>query len=394
VTLGGGEVKLLELTNAYSTFANGGVKTEPISILEVKTREGNVLEEFKPQKGRQVLTEEEAFMMSHILSDNTARQITFGANSLLNVPGRTVAVKTGTTNDLRDNWAIGWTPQVVVGVWVGNNDNSRMESVASGVSGATPIWRRSIMAALNSKPAVEFEKPDGIVTISLDKISGYPSHDGFESKDALIIKGTQYTGEDPIHVKLKVCRDQNDRLAPDALVAKGEYDEKEFYVFREDDPLFGNADNHWQKGIDEWIATQEDERYRPPTEFCDVDVKLGISFESPGNHEKVDNDFEIRVRVGGSVDIEKIEFYANGKKIGEVKDRPYRMDVHLDDGAYELKAVAVGKDDQKAEAVRRIGVNKDWDWEPEPTPTPTPTPSPTPEPTPSPTPEPDDELEI
>jgi hypothetical protein len=94
------------------------------------------------------------------------------------------------------------------------------------------------------------------------------------------------------------------------------------------------------------------------------------------------------------VDIEKIEFYANGKKIGEVKDRPYRMDVHLDDGAYELKAVAVGKDDQKAEAVRRIGVNKDWDWEPEPTPTPTPTPSPTPEPTPSPTPEPDDELEI
>ena len=113
VTLGGGEVRLLELVEAYSAFANGGLKIEPISILKVTDKDDKVLFEHKNAQGRRVITEPQAFLISHILSDNNARLITFGANSALNVPGRTVAVKTGTTNDKRDNWTIGWTPQVL-----------------------------------------------------------------------------------------------------------------------------------------------------------------------------------------------------------------------------------------------------------------------------------------
>jgi membrane carboxypeptidase/penicillin-binding protein len=130
-------------------------------------------------KGKEVLTPQEAFIMSRVLSDNHARQITFGLNSLLNIPGRSVAVKTGTTDDQRDNWAIGWTPQVVVGVWVGNNDNSKMTTVASGVSGATPIWRRSILAALEGKPVVEFRMPSGIETVLLRQCYRIPCSQRF-----------------------------------------------------------------------------------------------------------------------------------------------------------------------------------------------------------------------
>ncbi len=143
VTLGGGEVRLIDMVSAYSAFANGGYKVPPTAILKVTDKDGHVLEESKPKKGRRVLTEEQAFLINHILSDNSARLITFGENSLINIQG--VAAKTGTTNDKRDNWTVGWTPSIVTGVWVGNNDNTPMQRVASGVSGAAPIWRRIIL---------------------------------------------------------------------------------------------------------------------------------------------------------------------------------------------------------------------------------------------------------
>jgi len=141
LALGGGEVRLIDMVSAYSSFANTGLKVEPISILKVEDNKGKVLEEHRQVKGQRVLAEEEAWLISNILSDNDSRLITFGANSFLRIPGHTVAVKTGTTDDLRDNWAIGWTPGVITGVWVGNNDNTPMKKVASGISGATPIWR-------------------------------------------------------------------------------------------------------------------------------------------------------------------------------------------------------------------------------------------------------------
>ena len=128
-------------------------------------------------------------MIDNILSDDSARTPAFGANSKLNVSPN-VAVKTGTTNDQRDNWAIGWSRSLMVGVWVGNNDNSAMKSVASGVSGATPIWQRIIQFALkNGYSAPDWEVPEGIEPISVDAISGYPAHDEFPVKNEIAIRG-------------------------------------------------------------------------------------------------------------------------------------------------------------------------------------------------------------
>ena len=119
-----------------------------------------------------MLDPQEAYLISNILSDNSARVDTFGTNSLLNIPGRQVAVKTGTTNDKRDNWTIGGTPQRAIGVWVGNNDNSPMLNVASGVSGSSPIWRRITMESLAGLGPVNFVEPDGITKVEVDNFSG------------------------------------------------------------------------------------------------------------------------------------------------------------------------------------------------------------------------------
>jgi len=381
VTLGGGEVRLIELTTAYSAFANQGYRVEPIAILKVEDQKGKILEEVKPEKGKRVLSEEQAFLISNILSDNSARLLTFGSNSLLNIPGRTVAVKTGTTDDMRDNWAIGWTPGVIVGVWVGNNDNSPMKRVASGVSGATPIWRRSILEAMKGKPIQEFKVPGGMERVKLDVISGYPEHDGFQSYEEFVIKGTQPTGKDIIHAKLKVCRGQEDKLAPDQLIAKGEYEEKEFIVLAEDDPY--GADR-WQKGIDEWIAGQSDGRYRAPKDYCEASDEVVVRFEKPGDHNQLDNRFDVEIKVAASDEIDKVEIMANDEKQKTFNSKPYRTSLDLADGTYKLKAKAWLKNGKTGETEIKIGVNKAWDWEPEPSPSPSPEPPPTPSPPPSP----------
>ncbi|MGB9707032.1 MAG: penicillin-binding protein, partial [Microgenomates group bacterium] len=380
VTLGGGEVRLLELTAAYGAFANGGLKVEPISILKVTDKEGKILEEYKPSGEKRVLKPEEAFLISHILSDNSARLITFGERSALVVPGRKVAVKTGTTNDKRDNWTIGWTPQVVVGVWVGNNDNSPMKQLVSGVAGAAPIWRRIIQLALADKPAVDFPVPEGIVTAEVDAVSGFKAHDGFPSKVEYFIKGTEPTAEDPIHKKLKLCRGQ-EKLATPAQIARGEYEEKEYFVFKEEDPVSTDGVNRWQEGINQWLATQPDPRYHPPTEYCGNEEEMVIKILEPQNEQQIDsNDITVKAEVIAANRVEKVEFYINGDFKDKVTNRPYKMDFTLPDGTYTIKVKAYDEKANQAESEVKIGVNVPWNWQPSPTPTPTPLSTPTPTP--------------
>ncbi|MBI3341741.1 penicillin-binding protein, partial [Candidatus Curtissbacteria bacterium] len=194
VTLGGGEVKLLELTDAYGTLASGGTYHEPVSILKVEDRSGKVLEEAKDFKGKDVMGRDVTFLISHILSDNNARSAAFGSNSLLVIPGKTVAVKTGTTDDKRDNWAVGFTPSLVAGVWVGNNDNSVMDpKISSGVTGATPIWNRIMQTALEGKSAETFGKPDNVNAVEIDALGGgLPCRD-LPKRSEYFIKGTEPT---------------------------------------------------------------------------------------------------------------------------------------------------------------------------------------------------------
>jgi 1A family penicillin-binding protein len=172
VTLGGKEVRLLDHANVYATLARGGVYKKPTPFLSVKDLYGYEL--YKPDVNtqRQVISEEVTYLISNILSDNHSRTPAFGAHSSLVIPGRNVAVKTGTTDLKRDNWTLGYTPSVVVGVWVGNNDNSPMNQyLASGLSGAAPIWSEIMRMILENKKSEFFAIPEGVI-IKIDPECG------------------------------------------------------------------------------------------------------------------------------------------------------------------------------------------------------------------------------
>ena len=158
LVLGGGEVKLLELTNAYGVFANEGVRNDVISILRIEDRDGELVEEFKPNS-QQVLDKQVALQISEILSDNVARTPLYGSNSLLYFGNRDVAAKTGTTNDYRDAWIVGYTPNLVVGAWAGNNDNRSMAKKISGLI-ITPMWREFMDVALPKIENESFTQPN------------------------------------------------------------------------------------------------------------------------------------------------------------------------------------------------------------------------------------------
>jgi hypothetical protein len=172
LTLGGGDVTPLELTSAYSVFANGGYHLPPAAILRVQKSDGEVLYEYQPPVPSPAVDPRVAYLISDILDDDAARVPAMGSNNPLDLPFR-AAAKTGTTNDFRDNWTIGYTPGLVVGVWTGNTDNSEMINI-SGLTGAAPLWSEymqavygnydllNVLATNGNPPATEFAQPDGL----------------------------------------------------------------------------------------------------------------------------------------------------------------------------------------------------------------------------------------
>jgi len=379
VTLGGADTKMIDMAGAYSAFANGGYKIEPVGILKVEDKDGRILEEFQPVKGKSVMTPQEAFIISNILMDNNARAVTFGAVSSLIIPNYQVAVKTGTTNDKRDNWTIGWTPNLLSVVWVGNNDNSEMGTIASGVSGAAPIWRQIMLYALPKRDKMDFPIPEKIINISVDKVSGYPSHDSFESKNEYFIDGTQPNTTDPIHMKLKICKDKFGLATPED-VANGNYDEKEYFKFSEKDPWSTDGRNRWQEGIDSWInQLANKDKYIVPSEYCRNDGSVGVSFSEPGDRSQInDNNVKVVINTSSVKKIVEAKLYVDGTEIKSWRERPFEGTFYLSDGPHKLKVWIKDKDGATSEREIQIGVKVSWDWFPSPTPAPvTNTPTPT-----------------
>lgn len=169
LALGGGAVQLLELTAAYGAFANGGFAVQPKSILEVRAGDGTVIYQAEPPARRRVLDERVAWLISDILSDNEARRLGFGPHSILNLD-RPAAVKTGTTTNFHDNWTVGYTPDIVTGVWAGNADYRPMREV-DGLSGAAPIWHQFMRTVL-AGPEQTFSRPEGLVRVEVCSLSG------------------------------------------------------------------------------------------------------------------------------------------------------------------------------------------------------------------------------
>lgn len=199
LTLGGGETTMMQMIQAYGVLANEGYKVDLASILKVTNSQGKVLEEYKPPQspifGKKVLPEDVSYIMSDMLSDNSARVMEFGENSELRIPGKIVSVKTGTTNDFRDNWTFGYTPSYVVGVWVGNNDNSPMYSIASGITGAAPIWHDIMTHLLIHKPVETYPRPADIITKEVCQVTGLVPTAGHPCQTRLeyFVSGTENT---------------------------------------------------------------------------------------------------------------------------------------------------------------------------------------------------------
>ncbi len=211
LSLGGGEVRMTEMAQAFSAFANHGVPRKLNGVLKVEDHNGKVLYEFKDANfiqnvnkpmgdpkflaipGKRAISQESAFIISHILLDNFARSQAFGTNSQLVVKDRTVSVKTGTTDDKKDNWTIGFTPNFLSVVWVGNNDNTPMnQALTSGVTGAAPIWNRIMTHVLEPQPDLKPRKPASVVGTQVCWGTGaMASGSSCQSRFEYIIKGTE-----------------------------------------------------------------------------------------------------------------------------------------------------------------------------------------------------------
>ena len=387
ITLGGGETTLVDLTSAFTVFARGGTKIDTSSILEITDYKGKTIyKQTKPDQKR-VLSPEISFLISHILADNVARTDIFGPNSYLRIPGKTVAVKTGTTNDKRDNWAVGYTKSVAVGAWVGNNDNSPMnEKIASGVTGASPIWSR-IMADLLKKYQDGIpDKPDKVKAVTIDSFLGGLPKDGYPTRSEYFIDGTEPKDISPYYKKLKISK-ADGKLANDIEIKAGNYDEKEFVIITENDPISTDNHNRWQDAINDWAKSQPDDKFHPPTEISNTDSdSVIVSLKSPSDKSTVNtNNIDVRAKIVSVYSIKNVKILINGTEVKNIDGDHKDIDetFNLSDGTYEIKVQATNDKGKTSDSSVKIGVNKPWDAS-QPTPTNTPiTPTQTPTPTPT-----------
>jgi len=375
--LGGAEVTMLDMAVAYSTFANNGLRSDSVAILKVTDVSGKTLYEYKPTSPQQALEAEASYIISSVLSDNDARKETFGLKSYLYIAGKTVAAKTGTTDDKRDNWTAGYTKNRVVVTWVGNNDNTPMsQTLASGVTGAAPIWNRIMREAIKDLTDASFDRPEGIIEMDIDAFGGGLPVDGQPNRKELFIQGTEPTGSASIYQKLKISRHDSNKLANSVEVATGDYDEKLFVVLKEDDPVSGDGKNRWQDGINAWI-NGADSKYKVPTETYSggESNQVVLQFKKPSDKERINNNnVTVEAEAISTADIERFEIFVDGNKVREKSnEKSISETINISNGSHALKVKVIDKRGTSSEREIHIGINEDYK---EPTPAPTSTPTP------------------
>lgn len=328
LVLGGGEVSLLDITSAYGVFANNGIKNPKTAVLKVEDKNGKVIEQFEP-KSSVVMPEETVLKISDILSDNVARIPLYGNRSLLYFENRDVAVKTGTTNDYRDAWTIGYTPNISVGTWVGNNDNSPMEKKISGLI-VTPLWRAFMDEVLAVLPKEDFKKTQqkndletkpvfrgfwkGGESYFIDKVSGKLATENTpkETIEEIIVTNTH---------SILYWVDRSDPL------------NKNKPREPENDPQFKN----WEYPIQEWVKNQNLPKDPPkPTDFDDVHIeknKPKIKITNPVSNKEYGKNERIAATMTSSsvYPLSKIEYFVNGEYRGSVSKQPFTFILALDE---------------------------------------------------------------
>lgn len=356
LVLGGGEVKLLEHTNAFATLANEGVYREPQAILRIEDAEGNTIEENKPNEGGRALDEEIARLTTGILSDNAARAFAFGERNYLTLPDRPVAAKTGTTNDFRDAWTIGFTPSLAAGVWAGNNDNTPMRKAPGSVA-AAPIWNEFMAKALAGTPAEQFAPPQPIIT-------GKPILDGEEGG---LIKVTidKISGKLATEFTPPEFRMEKTFTLPHSIL---------FYVDKDNPrgpaPKHPEDDPHyeaWEKAIQKWAQKNNVALEEPPTEYDTthtIENRPTLTINSPEHNELIT---EPKIRVGISAGakrkLSKIKYYIDDELITIAHNFQSQLDLalppFLKNGFHTLKIEVLDDVGNYASAARSFNLALD-----------------------------------
>lgn len=301
LTLGGGAVKLYELTNAYAILGNMGKEVKSTAILKVTDSQGKVLEEFKPKEGRQIVSPQLVYLISHILSDKNAKAQGYGSYwaNRLHFKGE-IGVKTGTSEYKTDNWTFGYTNSYTVGTWVGNNDNSPMHpSLASGVTGAAPIYHDIMEQVLKNTQPEKFPRPDGIVEVEVDNQTGQKVSPYSSGKRVELFAKNNLPPENDMYIKVRICRPSG-LLSTPACEAAGQAEDHVYTV------LYDPYSKLFQNGKTMCNPC-------PPTEkdstVFTVTDRPTVTITSHTNNQTVGKNFTIEATVTGtSQDISEVKF--------------------------------------------------------------------------------------
>lgn len=327
LVLGSGEVKLLDMTSAYGVFANKGEKKESTSILKVENSKGKILEEYKDTKGKQVVDPQIAYLMSNVLSDNSARAPIFGNNSPLVLKNRPVAAKTGTTQEWRNAWTMGYTPSLAAGVWAGNNDNSPMSKGADGGFLAATLWNEYMTKALSGTVVEQFEKPQGIKKITIDKITGKRPMQGSQT----------VTDEFPSWYKLEKASEGktykihkiDGKLAtedcPDE-VTQNIYSPQVQAEIPPNDPSY----ERWMKPIRNWAKRHGYGTQVIPNEYtdlCNPGNYPSISISLDENSIDLGESVNATASVNAPLGVEKVQFYLDDELVNTDYNQPYSYSI-------------------------------------------------------------------
>ncbi len=316
LVIGGGEVTLLDMTSAYSAFATGGTRNAYTGILKVEDASGKILEEYSPNPVR-VLPENTALTISDILSDNKARIPTFGANSVLQIPGREVAVKTGTTNNEKDAWTIGYTPDITVGVWAGNTDNSPTKGSSATLAG--PIWNKFMTYVLKDMPNDQFAKPD----LAADPETIKPVLRGkWQGDDNFFIdkiSGKLATKDTPPETK-------EEKVITNVHSILYWVDKKNITGPPPQNPGSDPQFYHWEAPVEKWWRNNE-YRYpivtlnQKPTSYDDIHTPAnspGVVIQNPNENSVYSENqkIDIKIQSSGRFPLQKVDVFVNNSYLG------------------------------------------------------------------------------
>lgn len=332
LVLGGGEVKLLDHVTAYSVFANGGTKYAPVSILSVEDSKGDFLYEWEKPKGEKVLDAAVAATISNVLSDDAARAYAFGAGSVLTLPGRPVAAKTGTTNNYVDGWTIGYTPSLVTGVWGGNTDNSPMKRGFGGSAVAGPVWNAFMKEALAGTTAEAFPNPPpndtdkavlngsegGAITLKVNKVTGNLASSS--TPENLIVERTYTQAHSILHYV--------DKDNPRGPVPENPQQDPQYTV--------------WENAIQDWITRKKEENpdweisfEDPPIDIDDeyaleLIPSLEVIYPAPSStifSRQIDTD----IRVTAPRGVTQVTYKIDDKYVGVINSHPFNLNYFAED---------------------------------------------------------------